>query len=118
MRLTSQYWCWISSDFPVVRIAGDYAWLWLTLIVSILVYLLLFLWSMRLIVPDDEHCWKLKLQIRAKSAFKQDGLESEIQMKRPLAPSMALLASVHAHTSTHISVLFSSWSDRYLFKFV
>lgn len=89
-----------------MRIAGDYAWLWLTLFVSIVVYLLLFLWSMRLIVPDDEHCWKLKLQVRAKSAFNQDSLDSDIQMKRPLAPSMALLALVHAHTSTLIFLYF------------
>lgn len=37
------YWCWLGQNFKAERIAGEYIWFWLTLLVSIALYLPLFL---------------------------------------------------------------------------
>jgi hypothetical protein len=37
------YWCWIGQDYKSDWFYGEYAWFWLTLLVSTVLYLLLFL---------------------------------------------------------------------------
>jgi len=37
------YWCWIGKDFKAERLAGEYVWFWLTLLVSLASYIPLFL---------------------------------------------------------------------------
>jgi len=37
------YWCWLGQSFKAERIAGEYVWFWLTLLVSFSSYLPLFL---------------------------------------------------------------------------
>ncbi|TFK56974.1 hypothetical protein OE88DRAFT_1730405 [Heliocybe sulcata] len=34
----TQYWCWITSDYPVQRIALEYFWLWFTALLNIALY--------------------------------------------------------------------------------
>lgn len=46
-----QYWCWIGNKFMALRIVGEYAWLGLTLVVSILLYIPLFLLHWGVIKP-------------------------------------------------------------------
>ena len=63
-RAYIQFWCWIGDRFTTDRLVGEYLWLWLTVFVSILVYIPLFLWSkgFLIIAPDD---WrKVKLRWR------------------------------------------------------
>jgi len=40
-----QYWCWIGPGYVVVRVLEEYAWFWLTLLVSLLAYVPLFFWG-------------------------------------------------------------------------
>lgn len=42
-RPSAKYWCWLGQNFKAERIAGEYIWFWLTLFVSITLYLPLFL---------------------------------------------------------------------------
>jgi len=44
------YWCWIGQHFQAEEIAGEYAWFWVTLLVSLL-YLPLFLLHRGVMVP-------------------------------------------------------------------
>jgi len=48
------YWCWITQDHPIERIAGEYVWLWISFFVMIGLYVFMFL-VMRGIVkmPND-----------------------------------------------------------------
>ncbi|KAL4241711.1 hypothetical protein ABKN59_000865 [Abortiporus biennis] len=34
----TQYWCWITSDFPAQRIALEYFWMWMTSLLNIALY--------------------------------------------------------------------------------
>ncbi|KIJ99521.1 hypothetical protein K443DRAFT_102086 [Laccaria amethystina LaAM-08-1] len=47
------YWCWIGEPFFMWRLFGEYLWLWITLLVSIVAYFRLFLWSRGNIIFDD-----------------------------------------------------------------
>ncbi|KAK0213163.1 hypothetical protein DFS33DRAFT_101077 [Desarmillaria ectypa] len=58
------YWCWIGEDHTALRIVGEYVWFWLTLGVSFLVYIPLFLWSRGNIAFDDMSWWKFTFHSR------------------------------------------------------
>jgi len=45
------YWCWIGQNYNKERIAGEYVWFWLTLFISIILYLPLFLLHLSIIEP-------------------------------------------------------------------
>lgn len=45
------YWCWIGQRYKSGWLGGEYVWLWLTLFVSFVLYLLLFLLDLRVIQP-------------------------------------------------------------------
>jgi len=47
------YWCWIGQHFQAEEIAGEYAWFWVTLLVSIALYLPLFLLHLGVIEPGQ-----------------------------------------------------------------
>jgi len=55
------YWCWIGSKYLGQRIAGEYLWLWLTLVTSIVVYVPLFLWKHGNLSFIDGHWWQPRL---------------------------------------------------------
>jgi hypothetical protein len=42
-NICGKYWCWLGQSFKAERIAGEYVWFWLTLLVSFSSYLPLFL---------------------------------------------------------------------------
>ncbi|KAF8517260.1 hypothetical protein BU17DRAFT_91948 [Hysterangium stoloniferum] len=56
------YWCFVSSQFTFERVIGEYAWLWLTALVSLLLYVLLFFFLRGNLVYNDKS-WK-KLDFR------------------------------------------------------
>jgi hypothetical protein len=58
-----QYWCWISQDFVVHRIVGEYLWIWLALLFSLL-YIPLIIWSMGYITPTTSHWWQFRLSAK------------------------------------------------------
>lgn len=35
----TQYWCWITSDYPVQRIVLEYLWMWITAFANIILYI-------------------------------------------------------------------------------
>ncbi|KAJ7816213.1 hypothetical protein B0H14DRAFT_3744115 [Mycena olivaceomarginata] len=47
------HWCWIGQTFLGLRLGGEYVWFWVTLLVSSLAYLTLFLWARGHITPSD-----------------------------------------------------------------
>jgi hypothetical protein len=47
-----QYWCWIGPRWLVLRIMGEYIWLWLALVASFVLYFMLALWW-RSAVPQE-----------------------------------------------------------------
>ncbi|KAJ2919997.1 hypothetical protein MD484_g429, partial [Candolleomyces efflorescens] len=77
------YWCWINSPYMQWRIWGEYFWFWLTLGVSILTYIPLFLWFSGQITQHPESWWKFKIR-RASSPEANDfprDLENEATSK-------------------------------------
>ncbi|KAF8521442.1 hypothetical protein BU17DRAFT_88014 [Hysterangium stoloniferum] len=56
------YWCWVSSNFPSERITGEYGWLWLTALVSLLLYVVLYLF-LRGNIVHCQNSW-IKLEFR------------------------------------------------------
>ncbi|KAF8915566.1 hypothetical protein CPB85DRAFT_413173 [Mucidula mucida] len=53
------YWCWIGGQYQGMRIAGEYAWFWITLGVSLILYVTLFLWSMGNVNFSATSWWKM-----------------------------------------------------------
>ncbi|THH10514.1 hypothetical protein EW145_g1272 [Phellinidium pouzarii] len=80
------YWCWIGENFAKERILGEYFWLWVTLFVSIFVYVPMFLWGNGNIKVDKTHWWKISLRLKPK-AFS----EEENARDRPPFMSLAIL---------------------------
>ncbi|KZV65021.1 hypothetical protein PENSPDRAFT_638874 [Peniophora sp. CONT] len=58
------YWCWISSRYANERIGGEYLWLWLALIISIILYVPLFFWSQGNLSVDPERWWRFRIHPR------------------------------------------------------
>ncbi|THH06764.1 hypothetical protein EW146_g9510, partial [Bondarzewia mesenterica] len=58
------FWCWIGGKFPDERIAGEYFWMWLALITSLVVYIPLGLWSRGYISVDPKTWWKFRFHRR------------------------------------------------------
>lgn len=84
------YWCWIGERYRGERIAGEYFWLWLTLGVSVAVYVPMFLWTRGNLVVDKNRWWKVAVRLHPRAPGEEDG---EMRM-RPSRPSLALLACV------------------------
>jgi hypothetical protein len=59
-----QYWCWIGDRYTAERIFGQYLWLWLTLLVSIMSYIPLFFWARGYITVDPQRWWKFTFHIK------------------------------------------------------
>jgi len=51
------YWCWIGDDFLGFKLGAQYVWFWITLGVSLVLYVPLFLLSLGIIKPGS--CWYL-----------------------------------------------------------
>lgn len=86
-----QYWCWVGGRWKGQRIVGEYLWLWLTLLVSICVYVPMFLWIAGNLVVYQKPRWKFRLHLRARDPESDD---EDGSLKPPSMPSLALLAYV------------------------
>ena len=84
------FWCWVGARFSKERIAGEYFWLWLTLFVSIFVYVPLFLWGRGYMTVDKTFWWRIRLRWRP-AAF----ADSENERDRPPPLSLNILGYVH-----------------------
>jgi len=56
------YYCWIGADYLQWRIWGEYIWFWITLGVSLVIYIPLYLWSRGNLLFDEHTWWKFTLQ--------------------------------------------------------
>ncbi|KAJ7745447.1 hypothetical protein DFH07DRAFT_748882 [Mycena maculata] len=52
------YWCWLGQSYLGLRIGGEYMWLWVTLGVSAVAYLLLFFWARGNITVNEGSWWR------------------------------------------------------------
>jgi len=60
-EVPTPYWCWIGEDFLMQRIFGEYIWFWLTLLVSIVAYIPLYLCSRGNITVSTDVWWKFRI---------------------------------------------------------
>jgi len=56
------YYCWIGADYLHWRIWGEYFWFWITLAVSFVTYIPLYLWVHGNLLFDEHTWWKFTLQ--------------------------------------------------------
>jgi hypothetical protein len=56
-----QYWCWISSKYEWERLAGEYVWLWTSLLTSVVMYIPLYLWAEGRLSVDKKKWYKFCL---------------------------------------------------------
>ncbi|KDR75049.1 hypothetical protein GALMADRAFT_248909 [Galerina marginata CBS 339.88] len=94
------YWCWISKDYLQMRIWGEYFWFWITLTLSIVTYVALYLWSRGNIIIDnhiDNHSWwKFKFTFRKASLNADPGQrgirhQSWVMLVYPLVYCVSIL---------------------------
>ncbi|KAJ7141392.1 hypothetical protein C8R44DRAFT_763319 [Mycena epipterygia] len=61
------YWCWIGQGYLGLRVLGEYFWFWLTLAVSAVSYLTLFLWARGNITVSETSWWRCTVHRRSAS---------------------------------------------------
>ncbi|KAJ8520458.1 hypothetical protein ONZ45_g2702 [Pleurotus djamor] len=85
------YWCWIGGEFNGLRIAGEYIWLWLTLIFSLIAYVPLFLWKLGYISPREDTWWKVTFHPSREVDSTARGRDSFAMIAYPLVYSILVL---------------------------
>jgi hypothetical protein len=55
------FWCWIGPHYKAERLAGEYAWLWITLFASVIMYIPLYFWTKGRLSTDPEKWYKFRL---------------------------------------------------------
>ncbi|KAH9061348.1 hypothetical protein EDB87DRAFT_1682768 [Lactarius vividus] len=55
------YWCWISPEYKLERLAGEYVWMWIALFASMIMYLPLYFWTKGRLSVDPEKWYKFRL---------------------------------------------------------
>ncbi|KAF9001002.1 hypothetical protein BDQ17DRAFT_1358973 [Cyathus striatus] len=66
-EIPTPYWCWINAHYSLLRLFGEYIWLWITLGMSTLIYLILYLLSRGIIIRRSEDPW-WKFQLHKKGS--------------------------------------------------
>ncbi|KAH8119343.1 hypothetical protein DFH11DRAFT_439734 [Phellopilus nigrolimitatus] len=99
-------WCWIGGRFTGERIGMEYIWLWMSIVVSILVYVPLFLLTRGYLVVDETHRWKVTWYREARF---QEGNDLSTG-KKPATPSLALLAYPCAYSLVVLPVSAARWA--------
>lgn len=63
--INQQYWCWVNRYELGLgwKAALEYIWLWVTLAVSLLIYIPLYLWMRGNLVIDEDAWWKSSLKL-------------------------------------------------------
>ncbi|KAH9979159.1 hypothetical protein BJV74DRAFT_131271 [Russula compacta] len=54
------YWCWIGPQYTGERIGGEYAWLWVALFTSVILYVPLYFWAKGRLSVDEEKWYKFR----------------------------------------------------------
>jgi len=69
------YWCWIGQRFLGLRLGGEYVWFWITLFVSSLAYLTLFLWARGNITVSETTWWRCSFHRRPSKSSTTDDIK-------------------------------------------
>lgn len=88
-----QYWCWVGGQQSLLgdKIGGEYVWLWLTIIVSFMVYIPIYLRRLGYLKVGN---WKRdSMQSDEKGGFTRQP-KLLVKQQKPAAASLALLAYV------------------------
>ncbi|EIN11599.1 hypothetical protein PUNSTDRAFT_118927 [Punctularia strigosozonata HHB-11173 SS5] len=73
----SPYWCWIAgkqNHYLADKIMGEYLWLWLTLVLSVVLYTLLWLLLRGNVDPEEGRPWKVTWQRRPSDHVEKNNL--------------------------------------------
>ncbi|KAI9442154.1 hypothetical protein H4582DRAFT_2072711 [Lactarius indigo] len=54
------YWCWISPEYKLERLAGEYVWMWIALFASVIMYLPLYFWTKGRLSVDSDKWYKFR----------------------------------------------------------
>ncbi|KAF8274450.1 hypothetical protein EI94DRAFT_1782365 [Lactarius quietus] len=86
------YWCWIGARFNRERLAGEYIWLWITLLASVVTYIPLYFWTNGRLSIDPKKWYKFQL-IESKEGYQQRraALGMLLLPSYPLAYSLMVL---------------------------
>ncbi|KAJ7596915.1 hypothetical protein C8J56DRAFT_301113 [Mycena floridula] len=105
----TQYWCWITQNFPAERIALEYVWLWLTAAINLFCYVGIALVVKGFIFVDGS-----KLRVRRRSAeglalgsssFVTSTTRSESVQSNAIAMQMLFYPAVYTVTVLPIAVV-------------
>ncbi|KAF8527188.1 hypothetical protein BU17DRAFT_15697, partial [Hysterangium stoloniferum] len=56
------YWCWIGSKYDRFRVGAEYVWFWITAVLSVIIYALLYFCLRGIIVVGRDYWWQIHLQ--------------------------------------------------------
>ncbi|KLO07844.1 hypothetical protein SCHPADRAFT_944915 [Schizopora paradoxa] len=98
----SPFWCWVGPNYKPERIFGEYLWLWLTIFVSMAVYIPLILWNQGLIAIDEKHWWKV-------SWYRKSPADADEKRERPVGSSLKLLAYPVAYSIVVLPLSVVRW---------
>jgi len=83
------FWCWISPEFPELRLAGEYIWMWIALFASVTLYIPLYFWAEGFWSVNEEHKFRwLNPDQRVEYAQRRTALG---MLLYPLAYSLTIL---------------------------
>jgi len=108
----TQYWCWITKDYPVQQIALDYVFMWTTAFVNIILYIPLALVIKGVVVVEG---WRFKL------ADKRDRLDVRSRTTEPgrgidgIALQMFFYPAIYTITVLPIAIVrFRAFHDQHV----
>ncbi|EIN05337.1 hypothetical protein PUNSTDRAFT_145817 [Punctularia strigosozonata HHB-11173 SS5] len=98
------FWCWIGSSYTAERILGQYLWFWTTVLVSLVLYLLLFLLARGNVNTDPERWWRFSFQRRTHCVSQgKDGSETVNRAAYPVVYSLTVLPLSIARWTTFVN---------------
>ncbi|EIN11603.1 hypothetical protein PUNSTDRAFT_131762, partial [Punctularia strigosozonata HHB-11173 SS5] len=94
-ELPTPFWCWIGgkgNQYIVDKLVGEYLWMWLTLIISLVAYIPLFLLSRGYISVHPVQWWKFSVHRRKKGAGLSDAKQAGMGLLAyPITYSVVIL---------------------------
>jgi len=84
------YWCWVSNRLAW-RMAVEYLWMWLTLFLSILIYIPLYLWMRGNIIIDQAAWWKFNISRHVDPAAWARRRQAMVMLAYPLVYCLCIL---------------------------
>jgi hypothetical protein len=88
------YYCWIGEDYLQWRIWGEYFWFWITLAISFVTYIPLYLWIRGNLLFDENTWWKFTLQkvkLNANPELKMNRRQSLVMLAYPVVYCISIL---------------------------